>query len=75
MSDSDLEISIEEICEMANVCQEIGMIAECNYRYQASIAYRIKGTGKALVELTVKELLDIHREYGELFNRYVKDIE
>ena len=51
-----------------DVCAEIGGIAESNGRYTAGLSERIAATGKAIEDLTVRELLDLHRQHNEWFN-------
>jgi len=53
---------------LIDACQEIGGIAEANVSYMAGIARRIAKTGKSLEELTVAELLAIHRDYNAFYN-------
>ena len=51
-----------------DVCMEIGGIAGCNCHYTAGLSRRIAETGKGIEDLTVRELLGIHREYNKFFN-------
>jgi hypothetical protein len=51
------------------VCAEIGGIAECNGRYTAGLSECIAATGKTIEDLTVRELLDLHHQHSEWFNR------
>ena len=53
-----------------DVCQEIGSIAESNCHYTAGLTRRIEETGKTIEELTVGELLEIHRAYNAWFNDF-----
>lgn len=50
------------------VCAEIGGIAECNGPYTDGLNRRIAANGKAIEDLTVRELLDLHRQHSEWFN-------
>ena len=51
------------------VCAEIGGIAESNGRYTAGLSDRIAATCKTIEDLTVRELLDLHHQHNEFFNR------
>jgi len=50
-------------------CQEIGGIAESNGHYTAGLTRQIEQTGKAFEQLTIAELLTLHRDYNAQFNR------
>lgn len=51
------------------VCREIGGIAESNSHYTAGLSRQIAATGKAIEELTVRELLELHRAHCTWFNQ------
>lgn len=54
-----------------NVCMELGGIADSNCRYTSGLSKRIESTGKTIEELTVGELLKLHRAYNEWFNQLI----
>jgi len=51
------------------VCAEIGGIAETNCHYSAGLSRHIAALGKPIEALTVGELLALHRDYNDCFNR------
>jgi len=60
---TDLEI------ELIKIAAEIGGIAHCNCHYTHILSLRISNSGRPIEGLTVGELLALHRECGELYNR------
>ncbi len=52
-----------------NICCEIGSIGTSNCHYTAGITRAIAKTGKKIEQLTVAELLALHRKYNDQFNR------
>lgn len=52
--------------QLVSICEEIGGIAERNNSYTLLITNSIK---KPIEEMTIAELLEIHRSCLELFNR------
>ena len=60
------------VIALCDVAQEIGSIAECNWRYQMQLANRIEADGKPVMELTVAELLALHIEETNKFNQAEK---
>lgn len=62
MSASPTELS------MIESCLEVGSIAESNCHYTAGLDRKIQATGKAVEDLTVGELLTVHRQYNKEFN-------
>lgn len=54
--------------ELINICQQIGCIAESNAHFTAGLTLRIAETGKPVEQLTIAELLKIHRDHKEWFN-------
>ena len=58
----------EMMLHMVKVCSEVGNISDCNCHYQAGLYRGIKRTEKPIEELTVGELLKIHRSYTQSFN-------
>lgn len=61
-------MNMSEHIHYLEVCAEIGGISECNGRYTAGLSERIAATGKAIEDLTVRELLELHRQFNEFFN-------
>jgi hypothetical protein len=47
----------------------LGSIFESNAHYTVGLARRIAETGKAVGELTLAELVALHTEYNETYNR------
>ena len=57
-----------------DVCREIGGIASSNGPYTAGFSRRIADTGKGIEDLTVRELLQIHRVYNTFFTKLYSSI-
>lgn len=51
-----------------DVCAEIGSIAETNAGYSAVLSCLIAATGKSIEQLTIGELLQLHRDYRQQYN-------
>lgn len=49
-------------------CMEIGGIAESNGYYTDGLTRQIEQTGKSFEQLTIAELLTLHRDYNAQFN-------
>jgi hypothetical protein len=54
---------------LIDACVEIGGIAECNALYTEGLRRRIIATGKAVEDMTVAELLALHRQHNAWFNQ------
>lgn len=66
MNDTTTELGVIEIFT------EIGSIASSNSAYTAGITRRIQKTGKTIGELTLDEILEIHRKYKKEINELYK---
>jgi hypothetical protein len=61
--------TIDEIeREMIDASAEIGLIHESNCHFTYGLARIIWELGKPVEDLTVRELLVLHRQYKEAFN-------
>ncbi|WP_305907180.1 hypothetical protein Q9L42_017290 [Methylomarinum sp. Ch1-1] len=67
MAISTTETQAKELA-LIDVCLEIGDIAGSNCHYTAGLNRRIEQTGKSVEQLTVAELLQLHREFNTQFN-------
>lgn len=50
-------------------CMEIGAIAESSWIYTDGLERKIEATGKRFEDLTVGELIQLHREHNDWFNK------
>ncbi len=55
--------------KLIEVCQEIGSIAGSNCHFTAGLARLLDNGGQQLLDMTVRDLLSLSREYRETFNR------
>lgn len=55
-----------------DLCIEIGGIAESSSIYTDGLARKIKATGKRFEDLTVSELVQLHSEHRDWFNKIYK---
>ena len=62
-------IIMQNQLDLISVCQEIGGIAESNGLYTSLLSQQFT---QPIEEMTVAELLAIHRQYLETFNEVMK---
>jgi len=55
--------------QLIEVCQEIGGISGSNGHFTAGLARLLDNGRQSLIDMTVGELLQLSREYKEVFNR------